>query len=51
MAAEALSEAGYQSLFVATKGVLLPSKGWARGFDRAVSLDIEQKTKGQPQEC
>ncbi len=42
--AEALSRAGYQTLYVASKAAILPSKGWGRGFDRAVALELESKT-------
>ena len=43
--AEALSRAGYQTLYVASKAAIPPSKGWGRGFDRAVALELESKTQ------
>ncbi|MDP6539754.1 MAG: sulfatase [Planctomycetota bacterium] len=42
--AEALSGAGYQTLYVASKAAIPPSKGFGRGFDRAVALELESKT-------
>jgi arylsulfatase A-like enzyme len=41
--AGALAAQGYASLFVSTKEVLLESQGWARGFETAVTLNVEDR--------
>jgi arylsulfatase A-like enzyme len=41
--AAALAERGYASLFVSAKDVLLESQGWSRGFETAVTLNVEDR--------
>jgi len=41
--AERFGGAGYETLFVASKGLLLESNGWTRGFENAVTVNVEHR--------
>jgi arylsulfatase A-like enzyme len=41
--AEHFSDAGYETFFISSKGLLLQSNGWARGFEHAITVNVEDK--------
>ncbi len=40
---ELLSEGGYETFFLSSKGVLRKSHGWDRGFHHSISVNVEDK--------